>query len=164
MGLIKGRDIMIFVERNGKYEAIAYARSCILQISIETTETSSKASGKWSEKKAKRLSWSCSSDNLLGEGQSGKIFRKMTGLEPVKITFSFVDNPLAGFPDLGFVPTTKERYQGEAIITSLEINSDDGDLSSMNISLEGTGAIEYISDNCSENNDSFNYELPFKLG
>lgn len=164
MALIKGRDIMIFVERSGKYEVIAYARSCLLQISIETTDTSSKNSGIWSEKKAKRLAWSCSSDNFLGEGQSGKIFRKMTGLEPVKITFSFVDNPLSGFPDLGFIPTTKERYQGLAIITNLEINSDNGDIASMSISMDGTGAIDYVSDYCSENNNSFNYELPFKLG
>jgi len=68
MAVTKGGDLMLFV--NGK--SIAFATNHTLSISADTKETSTKDSGGlWQTSEVGMLSWSCSSENLMGNPMAG---------------------------------------------------------------------------------------------
>ncbi len=68
MAITKGGDLMLFV--GGK--SIAYATNHTLSISADTKETSTKDSGGlWQTSEVGMLSWSCSSENLIGDPMAG---------------------------------------------------------------------------------------------
>ena len=62
--IMRGSDLMLFVEIGGKLESIAFATNHTIQISADTTEISSKdGSGKWQDSQINQMSWTMSTEN-----------------------------------------------------------------------------------------------------
>ena len=139
--IILGTDLMLF--KGGK--ALAFATSCKFTINANVLETSSKDSGKWVDKKAGKLSWTASSDNLYTVADYKSLVDAMIAREPLEIQFSTVSNPNAETGGLAstWTPAT-DGYKGKAIITSVDANASDGENATYSVSFEGTGALAAV--------------------
>ena len=138
MSNILGTDLMLF--KGGK--ALAAATSCKFTINTNTIETSSKDNGKWTSKKAGKLSWNASSDNLFAMADYADLVALQISREEVSLQFSTVANPDGdnGVSETGWTPTT-DGYTGKAIITSIDANAPDGENATYTVSFEGTGEL-----------------------
>lgn len=117
-------------------------------MSVETVETSSKDNGgKWVEKSARKISWTCDTENLYsneGEGLTfDDLFTKLVAREPVDLIFSLEKNYTTkadSVPEDGWLAPETGYYKGKAIITSLQANAPNGDNATFTASFEGVGA------------------------
>ena len=141
--VILGSDLMLFADTNGKLQSIACAKSCKLTISGGTLETSSKDSGKWTEKQVGKLSWNASSENLLIMTEYTALVNAMISRQKVMLEFGVVaetdDN---GVPTDGWSFDNNDGYKGYAVITSIDMSASDGDNATYSVSFEGCGALE----------------------
>lgn len=157
MGIINGTDLMVFVASgSGSFKSVAYANSHSLSISADTTETSTKtkdnAAGNWNTSKIESFSWSLSSENLYcsDEEQNGShledLFGAMKSGQPVKVVFGLKKETAKTVPASGWSPVDTDGsfvFQGEAYITSLELNAPDNENSSYTVEFTGTGELKH---------------------
>lgn len=141
----KGKNLMLFIEIESKYTAIAAAKDCSYTVSAEMSETSSKDSGIWKDQQPTKLSWNAKSSNLLIFGDANGydiLMGKMVAMEPVKIRFSKIKevNSKDGIPETGWTENGN-IMEGEAYVSSLELTAPDGDNASYSVSFEGAGKL-----------------------
>lgn len=140
MGVIKGRDLSIWVEESDtNLKRLAKDRSCSISVEAETKSITGKTNGKWVKKRAIRLSWSMTSSNLYTHDGFDYLFEKMVNMEPVIVTFSPIRSTV-----YGQTWDDKKRYRGEAYITQLSGSADLGDIGQVSISLEGSGSLSRV--------------------
>lgn len=148
MSNISGTDLMLFY--NGK--SIGGATSHDLDISIETTETTSKdTGGKWTTKAGRKISWTVNTSNLFAFEASGVAFDTLftNAIDFVEADIVFTtkaDIDATTAPATGWTPSTTEtQYTGKVIITKLTVNAPNGDNATYTASFEGTGALSRVN-------------------
>ena len=123
MAFEKGNDIRVSVGET----LIGGQQNCSINRETETTETTTKDSGVWSESEAIGLSWSVDLDGLVVVGDEGleALEKAWENLQQVDVKYG-----------------TSENYKtGKAIITSLSTNSAAKDKSTYSLSLKGYGPL-----------------------
>ena len=112
---------MLFVD--GK--SIAYATSHTLSISGDTQDTSNKdeGGGSWASSEVSILNWTASSDNLYS------VFC-------LKSEMNLTDVPNGGWG------TSYPMYQGNVVITSLEVNAPNGEYATFTAQFTGVGELK----------------------
>lgn len=147
--ILKGNDLMLFVDTGSGMKSIAFATSHTLGINAETANTSTKdSSGKWSAKQITRCSWNMSTENLYslnGEGaEYDDLFTLMTTAEEIDVVFALESgyaNKADQVPAGGWQPISSPKYSGKAVITSLELNAPNDQGASYKATFEGVGAL-----------------------
>lgn len=131
--LVRGQDLLVFIGS----DPVAYATSCSLEMTMDTIDTSNKMSGAFKTYLVGQMGWSLSSDSMLtfsttaGESMSD-LFTAMISRTPVTVKFSKAETGFtSGLPN----------YSGSALITSLNVQADNGNVATMSITLTGTGAL-----------------------
>lgn len=144
MAKVKGGDLMLFVD--GK--SIAYATSHTLSISGDTQDTSNKdeGGGSWASSEVSILNWSASSDNLFsvdGQGNNfADLFDIMIAKTPVQAVFCLKSEMnLTDVPTGGWT-TSYPMYQGNVVITSLEVNAPNGEYATFTAQFTGVGELK----------------------
>ena len=152
MSVIKGGDLMLFVD--GK--SIAFATNHTISINADTKETSTKDNGGfWQVSEVGMLSWTCTSENLMGDPQAGigfdELFDIMIARKPVTGVFAlegdstnYIDQKLGAAPSDGWSAKDGDGYTGQIIITSLEKNAPNGDNATMKVSFTGVGELKKV--------------------
>lgn len=147
--IIKGQNLMCFV--GGK--SIAFATSHTLEISGETVDVSTKDNndgGEWATSEMGLLSWTASSENLIGDPRSGlgydELFDLMIKKQPIDLVFGYKSTISASgdayeVPENGWTAKPSDGYKGKAFITSLSLNAPNGENSTMSVSFTGTSAL-----------------------
>ena len=135
---------MLFVD--GK--SIAYATSHTLSISGDTQDTSNKdeGGGSWASSEVSILNWSASSDNLFsvdGQGNNfADLFDIMIAKTPVQAVFCLKSEMnLTDVPTGGWT-TSYPMYQGNVVITSLEVNAPNGEYATFTAQFTGVGELK----------------------
>lgn len=138
-----GSDLMLFVKSTGDtYTSIAYATSCSVELSAETTETTSKDHrGGWTTAVVKKLSWTASSENLYADGLANGydlMYSAFIGKKPIEIYFTVKEGEMASDS------WTKGSggYKGQVLITSLTANAPDGENATFSVSMTGYGPLD----------------------
>lgn len=144
--VVLGTDLMLFqkTESGGTYAALGAATSCKLTVNANVLETSSKDSGCWASKQPGKLSWTASSDNLFVIGDYKKLFETMIKRFPIYIQFGVIGDDQRSCDNTNVTwsaDATKGTYEGEAIITSLDLNASDNENATYTVSFEGVGAL-----------------------
>lgn len=160
MSCIKGQDLMIFL----KGKSIALATNHTLEVNGDTIDCSTKdnGGGEWASNEIGLLSWSVSSENLIGDPHNGygygDLFALMVQKEPVDIVFGVKTISGTSNGDYYEVPnggwsnnTAKTYFKGEAYITSLSINAPNGEHATMSVSFTGRGPLKKNDKTASEN-------------
>lgn len=147
METILGSDLMLFEKEgqgeNAVYKTFAMATTCTLNVAAGVLETSSKDSGKWTDKKAGKLSWTASTDNLYTEDNFSRLFEKMVARSKILIAFDLASNANndSGIPSGGWT-IANGGFEGEAIITQLTANAPDGENATYTVNFEGSGELK----------------------
>lgn len=144
---ILGSDLMVFKSEGegagASYKAFANATTCSLNLTAGALETSSKDSGKWTDKKAGKLSWSLSSENLYTSEDFKALVDAWIKREKLLVAFDIATNADndSGLPANGWTIGTT-GYEGNVIITSLTANAPDGENATYSVTFEGTGELK----------------------
>lgn len=144
---IKGKDLMVFLA--GK--SIALATNHTFEVTANTTDTTTKDDlGKFSNTEVSTIAWSLSSENLVSlEGEDGHNTVDIVDLalagNKVDVKFS-LSKPLGGEVVAGgFTPNTdvpNTIYSGQAVITSVNINAQNGEKATYSVQFTGAGKLE----------------------
>lgn len=124
MAFEKGNDIKVSVGST----LIGGQQNCSINRETETSDTTTKDSGVWSEAEAIGLSWSVDLDGLVVVGDEG-----LEALETAWENLQQVDVKYG---------TSANYKSGRAIITSLSSNSANKEKTTYSVSLQGVGALE----------------------
>ena len=123
MAFEKGNDIRVSI---GDI-LIGGQQGCSINRETETSDTTTKDSGIWSEAEAIGLSWSVDCDGLVVVGDEG-----LEALEAAWENLQQVDVKYG----------SAERYKtGKAVITSLSSNSASKEKTTYSVSFQGVGAL-----------------------
>ena len=123
MAFEKGNDIRVSVGST----LIGGQQNCSINRETETSDTTTKDSGVWSEAEAIGLSWSVDLDGLVVVGDAG-----LKALETAWENLQQVDVKYG---------TSTNYKSGRAIITSLSSNSASKEKTTYSVSLQGVGAL-----------------------
>lgn len=138
---IKGGDLMLFEKSGSTYTAFAFAKSHSLQIDADSLEVSSKDSGKWKEFLTTKLSWTINAEHLYTEENYNSMMDKLIAREPIEVLFAICtnSNDEDGKPESGW--QAGAGYKGSAVITSISVNANDGEVATYSITLQGASAL-----------------------
>ena len=123
MAFEKGNDIRVSVGAT----LIGGQQNCSINRETETSDTTTKDSGVWSEAEAIGLSWSVDLDGLVVVGDAG-----LKALETAWENLQQVDVKYG---------TSTNYKSGRAIITSFSSNSASKEKTTYSVSLQGVGAL-----------------------
>lgn len=138
---IKGGDLMLFQKSGSTYTAFAYAKSHSLQLDADSLEVSSKDSGKWKQFLTTKLSYTINAEHLFTETDYNSLVEKMIAREPIEILFAIATNANDedGKPTEGW--TAGSGWKGSAVITSVSVSANDGEVATYSITLQGASAL-----------------------
>ena len=144
--LIRGEDMMLYVKENtGTAEVpvwvdtpIAYATSNSLSYSLDTIDTSNKMSGDWKSALPGHIGWTISTDALISATDGHMSYDTLEDLmiarNPITVKFGKVGSAFA-------LDVSTIVRSGEAVITSLELNTERGGICTSSITLQGNGKL-----------------------
>lgn len=152
---INGSDLMAFVESNESYKSIAYATNHVLNVTMNTKDSSTKDNGNgiWQFFEAGLMGWTIQSDNLMsdsaGTGFSmDDLFEMMLKRTPIDVAFALQGN-ITDYtqkldqefvaPAGGWTPDKTNYYHGKALITSLNITGQNGENATASVTFTGCG-------------------------
>lgn len=150
---LKGKDFMVFVGA----KAVALATNHTLTLNTETSDTSSKDDGIWSDAEITGMSWQATSESIgaySGDADNDLSYEELIDLymkgEPVDLVCGIPKNKTNdGVPDDGWeVPDSTSpslvHYTGKALITSVELNAPNGENSSISATFTGVGKLTKV--------------------
>lgn len=145
MAKIRGNDLILFIQKDGKYKAYAYSTTCEIDIQAETIEVGSPDTGRWIRKKKRRLSWNTSCGYLISAGgDTTELFKMLVDKTPVMITLGSV-NPHTDTVDAADYTTDgRLSMQGEGLLTRMTITGKKGDFVTMSIEIAGCGELDVL--------------------
>ena len=145
MAKIKGNDLILFIQKDGKYKAYAYSTTCEIDIQADTIEVGSPDTGQWVKKKKRKKNWRLSSGYLISEGaETSELFKTLIDNNPVMITLGSV-RPHADVMDANdYVTDGRLTIQGEGMLTRMTITGRKGDFVTMSIEVEGSGGLAVL--------------------
>lgn len=85
--IIKGDDLMLFVESGNAFKSIAYATSHTLTLTAETQDINSKDHGLYGATSVNKISWEIQSENLFTTEDYDMLFDMMIAREPINVYF-----------------------------------------------------------------------------
>lgn len=139
------------LELTFKGKPLAFGKSCSLEISADTLDTSNKMSADWMEYLVGKLSFTLSSNTLLtysdssAEGEPelakvakfGDLLATMVERNPIDFAMSRIKKDDTS----GDYKSEFDFVTGKAVITQLSISADDGQIATCSVNLQGTGAL-----------------------
>lgn len=135
-------ELMLFVGE----DPIAFGSSAGLDISTEELDISNKMMGDWAGSLAGKKSFTISSESLLTRKEGAMSFDTLLAKQIAgdPLDFFFGSAKAADKDNFGGTftkDTAQTNYTGKAIITSLSIKSDNGQIVSVSASFKGVGAL-----------------------
>lgn len=152
--LVKGSDIMLYINDNGEYKSIAHASSHTLSISADVEDINTKDTGIYGMKEVNKINWEIQAQHFYTEDGYETVYDLMLAQQPVNVMFGLKSSTNPGTDTVNvtadgnwtYAYTAGVRtYQGQAIITSLELTAEAGSKAQFSATLQGQGAINKVS-------------------
>lgn len=144
--IIKGRDLMLF---NNDGHSYAYATNHTFSMNADTSDISTKDHGVWGASEVSRFAWEITSENLYTTEDYDSLFSSMMSGNPITVRFGLKSTPsnpaltpADGNVTLPYWTSQSSFYQGQALITSLVVNANNGENATYSITLTGVGSIQ----------------------
>ena len=120
MAKIKGNDLILFIQKDGKYKAYAYSTTCEIDIQADTIEVGSPDTGQWVRKKKRKISWRVSSGYLMSDGSASmEIFKTLIDKSPIMITLGSVRSHTDVVNADEYENDGRLTMQGEGLLTRM---------------------------------------------
>lgn len=163
--IIEGSDLMLFVSGSTGYKSIAFATNHTLNISTSVSDTSNKdtGGGLWSSTAVRQLSYTITTENLYSVGAYDQLYDAMIAKTALKVCFAPKDATQAtaegDAPTGGWSPESASagtHYEGNAVITSLNVTAQNGDNATFTAELAGVGALTKVTSNTQHSPEATN--------
>lgn len=142
---IDGRDIVVFIQEDGLWRAMAYGTTCELDVKAEMKAVSSPDTEMWQKVKKGRYSWSGSSGHLVAaRRQRTDVFELLAKGKKIKVAFATVAGSSSPRDYRQYIPDGRYGLKGDAIITRLTVTGRKGDSATFSMSFQGAGALSEI--------------------
>lgn len=143
----EGREIMLFDE-DGK--SFAYSQNHTLNLTISTSDVSSKDHGVFSSTTVTNIGWEITSSNLACD-EFHKLFFASVEHQPITVKFGIKKEsddllPAEGDIECYTLDGTQLFYTGRALITSLNLSAQNGEKSTYDITLTGISKLVQTDD------------------
>lgn len=156
MGIVKGKKLMVWVKAgSGNYQSIGYCTNHTLSTSASTISVSHKdladaGSGKWDDQDIDTLNWSISAEAFYANTAEGITFADVFGYYAtgtvLDLKFGVAADSTTGVPTGGWaVPSTGTVLQGQAIISSMDLNAPVDENGSFSVNFQGKGPLAIAS-------------------
>lgn len=143
MAKVKGNDLILFVQKDGEYKAIAYSTTCEIDMQADTIDIGSPDTGQWKRRKKRRKSWNVSSGHLVSsKKQTSEIFNFFLNDEPVAMMLGTVAPHAETMSADDYTPDGRLQMSGEALLTRVTITARKGDYVTMSVELTGSGELK----------------------
>lgn len=143
MAKIKGNDLILFIQKEGEYKALAYSTTCEIDIQAGTIEIGSPDTGQWTKKKKKRKTWRVSSGHLISDSENViDIFNMLVGTEEVSIMIGTVAPHALSMNADDYVTDERLTMKGRGLITRMTTTGKKGDFVTMSIEIEGCSVLD----------------------
>lgn len=148
--IIQGRDLMLFIPDStgsNKWKSIAYATSHQLNLSSETVDISTKDHGVYGSTSIKKIQGEITSSHLMSEDYDA-LFTMMTSMQEINVVFGLKKNETmlpAEDNSLLHWTTQPNNYKARAIITTLNLSAQDGEVATFDITLKLLGEIKKVT-------------------
>lgn len=153
--IISGKKLMVLVKAGtGDYKSVAYATNHTFSTSASTVDISHKDladtdGGRWDDQDVDVFSWSVNCEHLYAAEGEGHTFSDLFDLyangTEVELKFGLVADSSTGVPTGGWAPQSgtgsPEYLTGKAIITSLDLNAQNGEKASFSATFTGKGPV-----------------------
>lgn len=149
--IIKGSKLMVFIGDS----PIAFATSHSLNLTMNTTEVSSKDHGDFPAVIAQNISWEVTTENLYSDAGQTALWNAMKTMQPVTIKFAEASNYSNTTAQQGIVgpqgpqgpqgwtvDTSHIIASGTALVTSLSVNAPAGDNATISATFTGSGSLD----------------------
>lgn len=162
--LCKGADLMCFVSADGTAaaKAIGFATNHTFSVTAEGKDVSNKdlGGGLWTAQDVTSMSWTVTSENYFALDCNGQhtyktIMRCMVDRKPVHLIFGFEgtngttaeklhQKATNNVVDGGWAKpgSMTDYYEGDAIITSVELSAQNGEFSTYTVNFQGYGTLK----------------------
>lgn len=142
---LRGNDLIVMYEVDGKWKAIAYATTCEIDISADTIETSSPDTGRWKTYKKRKKGWRISTAHLMANvRKTPDLFLLLDRDEPMRVCLTAVE----AHPDIIKHTEYKQsgHYQltGSALVVRHTVTARKGDMVAVSAELLGNGGLEQV--------------------
>lgn len=160
--LCKGADLMCFVGEAGKEKAIGFATNHTFNVTAEGKDVSNKdlGGGLWAAQDVTSMGFTVTSENFFaldcnGQNTYKSLMRYMCDRKPIHLIFGFEgtngttaeklhqkttnDVPEAGWAVPG---NMTDYYEGDAIITSIELSAQSGEFATYTVNFTGYGELK----------------------
>lgn len=144
--IIKGGVLMLFIDD----DSIPLATNHTLTINANTTDVSNKDvdGGAWAASEVGTYSWEASTDNLYSTNGVSALYAKMVAGAPVDAFFGVkAEAADAALPISGFWSEGTTGFDGQVIITSLEITAQNGENATFSATFTGYGELSWTTSN-----------------
>lgn len=140
-GLLTGDKLMIYIKTSTPPDTttpIAFGTNCSIEITADTIDTSNKMSGNWKEYLTGQLGYTVSCDSLLSFTEGHMSFTKLKELMVTRTPVTF----LMSQPSTdGNYTNATDYVTGSAVITSLTLNANNGEICNCSIQMQGSGEL-----------------------
>lgn len=144
--LLTGDKIMLYVEvpptsgqGSGTLTPVAFGTGCSIEITADTIDTSNKMSGDWKEFLTAQLGFTANCDSMLSFTDGHLSFNLLREMMSKRKAVAFV---MAMPADTTEFAKGTEYVRGKAVITSLSMTANNGEICSCSLQMQGTGALE----------------------
>lgn len=128
---------------------VAFATSASLETTTEEIDVSNKMMGDWAASLPGKKSYTLSSESLLTRLEGAMSYDTLLAKQIAgeTLSFGFGESLVTDKTNTGgkfALDTSKKKYIGTVMITSLSLKSDNGQIASCSASFKGIGALEPI--------------------
>lgn len=150
--IVFGGDLMFFVSSGTTYRPLGYGLSSTLNINMNTVDINSRDSGDWEDFIGGKFSWDGSEDVVFNfysgdsanSGSTGvdELFDYFVGKKIINVRFG-IKTTTSTTPNWS-LDATKKYWSGQCMITSMKLDSKDGEKVGANITFKGKGALTKV--------------------
>lgn len=138
MAKIKGDDLIVMIEQDGMYHAIAYSTQCDIDIVATTIAVGNPLSGRWPRKKLRYLNWKVTTGHLLSDKQDcDTILSLLSSGRTLNLLFTTVEPHL--IPDVERLPDGRFCLSGQALLTRYTVTAKHRDFVTSSATFDGSG-------------------------
>lgn len=153
-----GGNIMLFYYDGTSYTSIAHGTSHQLSISTQTEDINTKDAGKFGVTETSRIQWNITADHMYTRDGWDTFYSYMMAdttedatANQLTVVFGEKDGTTPGTPDVNinkdgnWTPMSTDSYSyvysGKALISSLNLNAQNGQKATISVELQGQGPL-----------------------
>ena len=141
-GIINGTNLGLYIKNGASFEMIGYSTACSITVTHDTRATTNSTSGGWQTRMAGDRDWEMSVDSFVAMEANTL---NLTSKNWYQMATSYILNRTPLVVVLGNEVVGDYRFEGQAFLTSLEMNGSNEESATYSLSFIAAGELYVIN-------------------